>query len=90
MVVIVVFLLVTGLVLAFFSLATSSFYLSPNRYSVGYNTVVRFILSSFSSHKHFFTTLLLAILIVNIRGNIPGFSIPTMFYFFSSRYSIPL
>lgn len=43
-----------------------------------------------SLYKAIFTSLILILFFINITGNIPGVSIPTLFYYFSGSLSITI
>lgn len=73
----------------FLNIVCCSYYTSHSRYSVAYRLVSRQLLSMTTSvYKYLFASLLLFILLVNLAGNIPGFVVGTMYYYFTSTLSI--
>lgn len=76
--------------LLFFVFFTYSYFLSAGRFSVLINNVYRFILSIVSPNigKGLIIFLFFVILIINLTGNIPLNTIPTMFYSFTFTLSL--
>ena len=68
---------------------SSQLYLVPNRYSALHKAAISGLNAiNLGLYKALFSSLLMTLLVINLAGNIPGFSIPTLFYFFSSSISI--
>lgn len=64
-------------------------FLVPNRYSSASRSVVSVVQGLSSGlYSYVLVTLLVSLLLLNLSGNIPGLSIPTLFYFFSSSVSL--
>ncbi len=80
-----------ALILFFFNILFSTLFLSPSRYSV-FTHVISSILKSLNSgiYSYFFSTICLFFLLINFTGNIPGFSIPSLFYFYTASISVAI
>lgn len=80
-------------VLLFTNFVFTSYFLSPTRYSIAYSQTLRVLKSVFSSpsvYSYFFSTVCLFFLFINLAGNIPGFSIPSLFYYYTASVSLTL
>ena len=64
----------------------------PSRYSVLFAALSNLIKSSVPTtlYVNFFYLFIVTFLFINIMGNIPGFSVSSMFYFFTVSISLPI
>ena len=85
-------ILVTISVLLLIAVSFPSFYVLPNRYSCGFNSVSTTLsgLVAPSVYVRLFLTFFVSLLLLNLVGNIPMFTTPSMIYFFSASISVSL
>lgn len=69
----------------------SQLFIAPTRYSVLFKLLLSGVRSLASGiYSHFVVSFLMTLLVLNLLGNIPGFSVPTMFYFFTCSVSLTI
>lgn len=88
---VVTLLLSLSLIFLFFNLLFSTIFLSPSRYSVLLSFSIRLLKSMNSGlYGYFFSTICIFFFVINFAGNIPGFSIPSLFYYYTASMSVTI
>lgn len=91
--VILTFLLVTLLVYFVFNTILSRLFLLPTRPSSATSSLYRLATSIFSDAKLlglFCMSVFVTFLVINLLGNIPGFGVPSLYYYFTCSVSLSL
>ncbi len=75
--------------LSIYNLIFSQFFILPARYTV----LIKILFTTIKElgrgvYSHFFSAFIITLLFLNLAGNIPGFSIPTLFYYFTCSLSL--
>lgn len=72
---------------------STTYFISPNRYSALFNFLtssIKSLIPTSNIYTYIFSTFLISLLLINLFGNIPGVSIPSIFYFYTSSLSITI